>query len=495
MLFRSDAFNIDPGLFATFDQFSPYVLRVENTEQFGGGKGPETTTELINRASTAVSVRNPVNERSIQALLYDLYPSLKNAVVIGYGDPEMQRDRLDNLGTHLALHIGGHTDVYLLLDLVETAFEGTVGDLYARPDNIINVLRDTDGTDLSGVSAGNIVRIAAGIDGAPREFMVVEGGHADYLLVSENVPFPSSTEEATPPGNVGYTVGLTPPNFSDIIADLGMPYIHGVTSRRVQNTGCITLPGGPVMDILDVAVLDPPVGEMSWIDPVDGYIHFTGRVNTTPAPAVTPGTDTLEFRTIVHNPLKAQSSQQWMEVMIGQVGNLTRYDGLRLRVRYLTLSGYDTIYAYMLDRKERVNCANQLPRGHFPVTLAMAVNYRLKTTAASLLDQADAAQKLAVYINQFDTSTQPLDTSTIAKFLKDTYPDIAAIFPITVTYTLQAPTGDIVRYGSFSEIRIGSSYIVGPVPAYDLAAYGVSDRTVRYLTTAAALTFVDRGVI
>lgn len=486
-----DAFNVDPGLFSDFDKFSPFVTRIEVITKFGGGRGPETTQEILTRAPTAISVRNLINERSIQAVLEETFPDIKALLVIGMGDPEMQRDRLAVSGA-LAVHVGGAADIYLLLSLVETSFTGVVGDLYERPDGIANILRDTDGTNFAPVQTGDIVRIVAGIPGVPREFFVVERA-GNQIFVSERIPFPIATDEQSPAVNAQYTVGRIPPAFNDVLSNGGLPLPHGVTTRQTVTDGRVTLPGGPVMDILDVAIIDPSAPEAAYKSAIDGFIHFTDHVNHEPDFNVDP-TIPLQYQVIVHNPLEAQSARQWMEIVVGQAGgHAARYDGLHLRVRYLTLSNYQSIYDYVVDRSRRTNCANQLPRGQFPVTLGMTISYRLKPTATAVLNNAVLAQTVVDFVNSFDTTVSPIDVSSIMQKLKDTYPDIAAVFPFEIDYSLFAPTGDVVKYSTLDEVRLTADKKLFGEEDLDFLALSLSARTVRYLTAISAVVLVDLG--
>lgn len=477
-------YDIDPGLFSAFDRFNPYVTRVENPEKFTGGKGPETVEEVLGRAPTALSVRNLINERSITAVLDDTFPEIRSILVIGMGETEMQRDVLNGLASHLRLHVGGMVDIYLLLDVVETTVTSEVGDLFARPDGLATVFRDAS-QSFAAVQAGDIIRITAGLDVLPAEFLVIENAGTD-LFVSERSPFPVATDEAVPATAVSYTIGRIGPSYNDVLADVGnVPFTTGTTSRRVGTSGRITLPGGPVVDILDVAVIDPAPGEAAFKSAIDGFVHFPNQVNTTPDETQTPDQG-LEFQTIVHNPLYAQSALQWMELVVGTDTNQARFDGYQLRVRYRTLAGFAVIDDFVRSRRQRTSAAHQLPRGHNIVSVSMEINYKLRTTATATLDNDVIASSVVDYINAFDTTAQPIDTSGIEQYIRNTFPTIASIVPLVVTYTLRAPTGDLIGYQTEDEVILDSTKkITGPDVA--LETYGVSDRTVRYVANSTAI--------
>jgi hypothetical protein len=484
-------YNIAPGLFSSFDRFNAFVTRIENPELFAGGKGPETVSEVLERAPTAIAVRNLINDRSIQAVLNDNFgDSIRGIFVAGMGMAEMQRDRALFLTTNLQLHVGGMTDIYLLQDLVETTFTGIVGDYFLRPDGLATVFRD-DATDFTDVQAGDILRVTAGLKVVPAEFLVITNAGTE-LFVSEKAPFPTATDEVS--ASVTYTIGRIGPIYNDVVSGTGGVGIEtGATSRRVKREGRVTLPGGPVMDILDVALLDPPLAESAYKDSLDGFIHFTDHVNGVPANILSPGA-ALQFATVVNNPLQAQSALQWMEIRVGTDDNSTRYDGSQLRIRYRTLAGFSAVDTFVRSRRERTSAASQLPRGHHPVVVQINIVYKLKRTAIALLSDAAIVKTVVDFINSFDTTAAPLDASAIDTLLRTTYPTMAAVLPFSIDYTLAAPTGELVSYstsadpdGATCEVRL-DPLLQTDGPVLDLESYGVTDRTVRYLANNVSIT-------
>lgn len=478
------SYNVAPGLFAAFDRFNPYVTHVEVASKFSGGKGPETVPEVLARAPTALAVRNLINARSITATLNDTFDDLETVLVVGMGDPEMRRDIVPTIAPTLRFHVGGAVDIYVRTPLVETSFTGTVGGLFARPDGVVAIFRD-GAHSFAAVLPGDIIRVTSGLPVVPAEFLVIANAGTD-LLISETSPFPIATDEGSPPTTVTYTIGRVGPSYTDVVAAAGgQPYTTGTTSRTAATPGRIMLPGGPVMDVLDVALLDPPAGEAAFKSSLDGFVHFINHVNATPT-TMTP-TQGLEFQTIVQNPLYAQSASQGLEVVVGTVDVPTRFDGYQLRVRYRTIASFDALDAFVRGPRERVSAAYQLPRGHHPVVVAMVLTYRLRSDATALLDDAAIAQLIVDYVNTFDAATQALDVSTVLQLVRTAYPDIANIVPrtvggplLTITYTLRAPTGDVLTYTTTDVVEVSATKQTGG-PTLDLAAYGVSARTLRYV--------------
>lgn len=479
-----EAYNVAPALFSSFDRFSPYVSRIESTETFSGGLGTETVAQILERAPTAIAVRNLVNDRSIEATLQDNFDGIDSILVVGFGDPEMQRDLVPGVSPQLRFHVGGMTDIFLRTGLVETEFSGAVGDLYARPDGVAVMFRDSAHDFVAaGVAAGNILRVTAGLPTIPAEFLIVEVIDAHTLVVSERSPFSAATDEAVPPTTVSWTIGHVGPNYSDVLSDVGgQPFTTGSTSRRVATSGRVTLPGLPVMDILDVAIINPAPAESSFKSTLDGFVHFPNQVNATPAQAQTPAQG-LQFQTIVHSAPYAQSALQWMEIVVGTDTNQARFDTYSLRVRYRTLAAFADIDTFVRGRRERVTAAFQLPRGHHPVVVSMNIQYSLKATATTTLNDANIAQTVADFINTFDATSTPIDVSAITQLIRNTYTDIGTIEPITITYALRAPTGDVLSYSTTDKVIVEATKQVAG-PSLDLDALGVTSRTLRYISNA-----------
>jgi len=489
-----EAYNIEPGLFTAFDRFNPYVTRVETTSQFSGGKGPETVEEVLARAPTAVSVRNLVNDRSIEATLEDNFDGIEAILVIGMGEPEMQRDTVPAIAPTLKFHVGGAVDIYLRTGLVETSFTGSVGDLYARPDGVAVMFRDPSADFVAaGVQTGDIIRVTAGLASVPAEFLVEEILDLHTIVVNERAPFPVATDEASPPTTVSYTIGRIAPSYNDVLSSGGLPLTTGITSRRAAASGRITLPGGPVMDILDVAIINPAGGEAAFKSTLDGFVHFPNEVNATPSQAQTPDQG-LQFQVITHNPRYAQSALQWMEIVVGTDTLPARFDGYNLRVRYRTLDAFDAIDSFVRGARERIAAAFQLPRGHHPVVVSMDLKYTVKATATTLPDPAKVAQTIIDYVNAFVATAASIDVSTVIQLVKNTYPDIANIVPptvgapiLTIRYDLRAPTGDVLSYVTTDVVSVDPAKQTAG-PALVLLDFGVSDRTLRYVANASTIT-------
>jgi len=500
-------YNIQPGLFSAFDRFNPYITRIETTAEFSGGRGPETVEEVLARAPTVVAVRNLINSRSINATLEDNFDSIENILVIGMGDREMQRDIVPTIAPNLKFHVGGAVDIYLRTALVETSFTGAVGGAFARPNGVSTIFRDGS-VSFAAVLPGDIIRVTAGLPSVPAEFLVVENASSN-LVVSSQSPFPIATDEGSPPTTVNYVIGRIGPTYNDVVFGLGgLPYTTGSTSRQIGTPGRITMPGGPVMDILDVALINPPPPEAAYKSTLDGFVHYPNHVNQTPQQSASP-TQGLQFQTVVHAPLEAQSTLQWMEVVVGTDMFPTRFDTYRLRVRYRTLQSFAVIDSFVRGTRERVSAAFQLPRGHHPVLVSMFLTYTLKSTAVTTLDNDAIALTIIDYVNAFDASISSIDVSTVIQLVKNTYPDIANIVPsalglplLQIDYALRAPTGDVLSYSTADVVSVElSKQVAGPIPPtwlfngspVTLESLGVTNRTLRYIANETSIVAQQDG--
>jgi hypothetical protein len=409
-------YNVTPGRFVGADSFNPYFLYAENTVVGQDGRSQETTAELLKRAPTAIAVRNLVNERSINTVLRQNFPGVSSVKVAGFGDPEMLRDRVAEGPGHLRMNVGGHTDIYISTPRTEVTETLDLGAYFARPDNVVTILRD-DGVDLTLAHPGDVVRVTAGVEGTPRDFMIKSIGD-NYVEVQPRYPFPVATDELTPAAYVTYSIGNLGPDFDNII----LVRETGETSRKLQSPGTVVLKGQPHYKIKRVEVID-----------TDGNsVELPERVNTTPS--------TSQYQVVDLNPGTSQSALAVTQVVVHP-----SYTG-RLRVTYETLVDYSSVHNYAVDRFERVICSNPLVKGKHPLYVEAAFRYRLSANALTDALPADVAQTVATYINSFE-NTDRLDLSALRSHIREKFPQIGVIYePFDVRYKLHAPDGQIYYF-------------------------------------------------
>lgn len=206
--------NVETGAFTDYSPRSARIQRVENTTVFAGGQDVESTAEMLERAETAISTRNMVSGRSIDATLREEFEELESVVVIGYGDQEMVRDLIFEEATNTWLHVGGHADAYLRSPILESQLAtGVVGALFSDPRPGLYILQD-DLVDFlaAGVVRGDILSIKNGLITEPQQY-VVNAVTPYGLYVSRRSYFPRTLPiviEDLLAGTVGPTIGNWP---------------------------------------------------------------------------------------------------------------------------------------------------------------------------------------------------------------------------------------------------------------------------------------------
>ncbi len=528
-------YDQSPGRFTRVEAPNglPYFTYAENKENASGGDDVESSEELLERADTAISVRNLINNRSIDVTLQEEFVDISETLTIGMGEPEMVRDRRTEIASHIQIHTGGHYDTYLELPLNRVEENGTVGGYFPRPDNVINVFRDPALTyDIAtftalGVEAGHVLFIQSGILGAPRGFQIVDVSDHE-LLVSEYTAFTEASDEMVV-NSVTYTIGWLSPAYNQLDFGGGVysriaaksttsayEHIPAGTSRHVDMPGCILLSGKPVQDILSVEITNPDSGDSAFIDPSTGTLKFPVRVNGPPIIGSVLGTS--EYQVEVLNPVKAQSGESLTAIRVGYLSDLTKFDGKNLKVVYQSLTSFMPIHTYVTDVNVRVVAANYLVRVRNPIWVEITVPYRYKPTATSTISESDAADTLAKHINEFDPNDD-LDMNDLATAFRNAYPDVGTVFPFTIHYYLLSPDGQIIEYSTTDIVSIfttgssgvsldNSGDIIVPsamqAQGYTQIAtpeelrtyyslYGVTDRTVKYRSRADLITFALQG--
>ena len=494
-------YNAAPGIFSAVDPFSPYFVYAENTDIGYNGKDVETTSQLLTRAPTAISVRNLINQRSIEATLSENF-DLTFLRVIGMGDPEMMRDFVNEGLGHFQMHLGGYTDIFVSLDRMPFVETLPIGAAVIRPDNQSVVLRDTsiDFTTLP-IVPGNVLYISAGLPTVPMTY-IITSIETTTLEVSPLSPFSLNTDEISG-GSVTYNVGQYAPAYTDYVSGR-----TGQTSRKFQQAGCVLLTGQPHYKITDVSVVDATTNALTSLTKINVYDDATLQAGGT-------------YYVWSLNPQLGQSNQDGLVVEVSR----TAYAGDKLQVTYETLSGYSDIAAYVADSFQRVSNANQLVRGLHPVYLEYTIKYITAVTAVVPIDETASATALANFVDTWNMSV-PLSNSDASSFLKTTFPSFGAIYnPFELTYVLYAPDGQEYWFSTTDIVTISPDFTKNSahltngaslrVPIYgadldpaitanqasilaanqalaaQLAAMGISDRNIRFVVDAGDVTFVN----
>jgi len=493
--------NVVPGKFVSADPFNNFFLYAENLTDGEGGKDVETSTELLARAPTAISIRNLVNSRSIDTVLKDRYQNLSSVRVIGMGEPEMMRDLSTESVAGLHMHVGGYTDIFVQLPRIDVVETLSIGGFFVRPDGVINFLTDTvfpGGFLAAGVVPGHVLRIYTGLPETPRDFIIVNVG-TDWVEVQPRIAFPVATDEDAT--FVTYSIGSLGPTFDNIVP-LGTPLTRaGQTSRKVRQPGHVVLQGRPHYKILSVEVLTSPTTTAV----------LSERVNGAPAAG--------QYQVIVRAPSDSQSARAVADLVVPLA-----HDGLNVRVRYETQLGFADIHNYVLDRYERVVTMNPLVRAFHPTYLRMSILFKRKASATGTVNSADVSEVVANYINSF-SPLEVIELSGIEQEIRNKFPDIGALIsPTLLNYDFIAPDGQLYKYTTADLVTIfptdlnnasqltNGAELRAPLPdaslpmtpanqpaidlanialANQLAALGVSDRTVVYYANPADIVVTE----
>lgn len=532
-----EGYNFPPGAFTRVEAPGglPYFSYAEHKVAASGGLSVEANEAIIDRAQTAISVRNLINNRSCDVVLTDNFPDVGDTLSIGMAEAEMMRDLRFEIGSHLRLHVGGHYDTYVEMPLSQVEENLKVGAFYSRPDRIINVFRDPFltydsgiGTFVTlGVQVGQVLYIREGISGAPRGYVITKVSDHE-LEVSENMPFEEASDELDV-NAVKYSIGQYDPDFFDVIpptspfptfytaaASVLRPDVPFGTSRRICRPGMVVLTGQPVQDIISVELKDPDPADVGITDPSTKTIFFNDRRNGEPNAVLIPGMSQYQFT--VPTRYKSQSADALQLVNVGYKTDPTHFDGKTLRVSYSTFKGFTNVSDYIRTRDNRILAGNHLLKARHPIWVHCTIPYRLKPTAAAVLNETEAAEFISAYINGFDPNDD-LDMNDLATQLRVKYDVVGTVFPFDIYYDLYSPDGQLIQFKTTDIVSIFSlttngvillnsaDIIVPPEMIAEgitqietdsqlseyLTLMGVSDRTSKYRCKPELITFAIQG--
>lgn len=492
-------YNVSPGVWAGTGGISNYVLRVTSAAVFQGGDTQQSTADYLRTASDAISVRNLVNARSIQAVLPPLFRQIRRLLVVGMGDPEMHRDTapalvpdgsFDSSGAG-SLHLGGCVDIYCELPLYTTQFSGTIGGAYPRPDGVIASFGSTETPALDFIALGIVPGDVLQLDPDDME------GRSDYLIVevlSNELRVAPSAARAFRrlAQELRYRVYRPMHGPDRNVFPLSGMAEHGYTTADTRTPCRVGAPPGAFYDVIDVAVTNPNPGD-PFIDPSDGRVHFALRVETAPVMPLTGDFETpLPFRVLARDPRLTQTALAFVELELPP-----EYDGKRVTVRYDGNAGFDAVSAYVRNPFQRTVNAAQLVRAMHPVYLSIDIEYSLKAgTNAAAIDPSAIAKAVVAFVNAYD-SREVIDVSDITTLVRNRAPAIDTVYPFGISYQLLAPDGTTVDYATTDRVAMSSDKLVdtGIVrSSEELLRMGVSDRTTRYVTNLSRVNVSERAI-
>lgn len=124
-------FNIEPGTLIGIEAL-PEAVKVTNETRFEEGEARETTEQFISRVEGSLSEKSLVTFRGIRSRLFNLFDNIQAIAVVGFNDPEMNRD----------LVTGSPDGVYAFANL--TAVSGSSSLFLAVGANFTDGLGNTD---------------------------------------------------------------------------------------------------------------------------------------------------------------------------------------------------------------------------------------------------------------------------------------------------------------------------------------------------------------
>lgn len=170
-------YNTNPGDIISTSSPISNSIKVSNINPIIGGVEHENNAQLKTRAEEAIVTRNLLSKRSINTLLLETFPYIKDLLVVGFYDKEMMRDIITTEidSTKFDLHIGGAVDIYAHTAryMDATANSVAISNIAGSPTRWVsrsgNAIGDNQFTDdsasytKSAIQPGFILSIQSGI--------------------------------------------------------------------------------------------------------------------------------------------------------------------------------------------------------------------------------------------------------------------------------------------------------------------------------------------
>ena len=485
-------YDVTPNVWLKWDPFYAGVTKVENVESFAGGASVESTSSFIARAADSVSTRDLSTARSIRATLRDTFAAVNDVVVVGAGDPEMQRDSQVTSGGS-RIHLGGAADAYIHGQVAETTWTAVVGDTFTDPrPNVLNFTSPSLAGVYTLLAEGDSLKIHNAASGEPDRYLI-ESVTATTITVNARTPFPEIKD------GVEWSVGRLSPLFTDISDQIDLDGIlqDGVFTKAIQLDDCVLLPPGPVYRIRSVKV----------------YVDNTSVTLTRNGGDSLPSDSTLmdladlnvgASQYVVFSPTSKESNSA-LSLNFLKVPAI--YNGRSIEITYDTLVGFTEVNAYVQSSANRTVCANVLPRGMHPAYVRCVTGsidglvYTLRPGFTSV-DEVALRNSIVSYINTFPPD-DVLHTSDLVTFIHVTFPAISGIDVFEFRYSLFAPDGRVIEYTTNATLNSSVAVtgvkvdplreVVTPPRLATPLSLGIADRTTRYLTAFDLIQVVKGG--
>jgi len=373
---NGEEYNIDPNSIVFITGGPDNVFKVDNLNAFSSGVDEEDNATLRSRTEYSISVRDLVIKKSIQAVLLENFPALREVVPIGYGDPEMQRDVIPV--------------IMQLLTIVEqeTTGEITSGNLFDDP-GVANW------HDL-GIKPGHELIIFDDPD---------EGRHPVESVTSDKV-----TVDATLTNRTGITYG-----FDGIVRD-DEYHIGGKVDVYIDSTGISTntVVLAPAQEVNDVSKdeLAYYEGGVAFDLPVVGINRI---FEIDPSTREQVGDDLelgVDYQINVLDPLFRYSSVETTQIQLLETdsGAARYFIGSTLQVDYYADELVDSTQKYISNTLNRVITADIISRRAVPSFVDVTMEYR------GTIKESDLENVLREYIDGIGIG-QPLQASDMVSVM------------------------------------------------------------------------------
>lgn len=237
--------NVAAGTIVDFVGGPSTLLKVDNVDGFQGGIDREGNAALIARAKEAITVRDLVSKPAIKTVLREAFATIQDLRVVGFGDPEMERDFLigqnlqlglfvpvDQIDGTAGVHIGGKVDVYIrVVTLSQEAIR--IDDIkqlvYLRPKDVFDPTIDPANVQFMTLIKRPFVDVSSlqeidPVTGDPVGSPLVRG--VDFAVVVDNRTLRFSTRDR---------VHLNMLNGGVLGGSFMLTYSHSPETVAVQN--------------------------------------------------------------------------------------------------------------------------------------------------------------------------------------------------------------------------------------------------------------------
>ncbi len=469
-------YNLSSGSLLYFSNFDPYFLRAEITYLSTEAGDPETNTQFVERAKTAISTRNLINNPSIISNLQAKYTTITDILPVGYGDAEMVRDRVTvtvpSSVDPVLLHIGGKVDVYcrtgLEYDLVQLTSDASGHVMVPGPaldverstvtggdeDDTIPVYIQNTATSVTSVGsvATVITPTAHGYDTG--DLITVSGATPDgYNLTDVAVTVTNSTTFTYP------IVGsLTSPATGTIIVRKDTPFTLRRNSNVVFSIGAgdmvssgttvtVTAVNHPFVFNRYVTITGADQSAYNGNFLVTEVTKDTFKYTAGSAPGVSPATGTIDATQVASDEdlgFSDKNTSTWSifyaDFGVGQANRTASFNVLKHKL-------ISDVQGYFDDPEVKVVCGDYMARG-FNV-------YFLEVQIVGYNGPSPDATTCQTLINKYLGSLAPGDSFVMGDLVSTLYAGgITNIrTPITVDYNkytrdmiLPPITGTITDY-------------------------------------------------